>query len=161
MSKNDPDSLPPENFDPKYETDVMAYWHVIPNYRVGPKWYSKKRYALIYGPKMAVHIVNRDDPASPLVDVGSTADPLDWKLLMPEYLKWRHRYKQLHGVHAVQSNFMAYGPGGHFLNYGRQPTGPVNRKFPIPMSPGHGYVSTPPDGYDPTDQTVFGSNALK
>lgn len=106
MSKRDPNSLPPEHFSPEIESDVLAYFDVIPNFVFGGRWYSKARYCLVFDPSTGGRCVMRRGAPLPsdevvrkgrpydLEPVGDeeTADPVDWSgPLMEQYLYRRRR----------------------------------------------------------------------
>lgn len=84
--------MPPENFDPEVEADVLAYFEVIPNWPLGTRWYSKERFGRVYwnGAPMAMR---RGEvwTGEPYSGPEQTWDPVDWDVLQPEYERVRAR----------------------------------------------------------------------
>lgn len=97
MSRNDPDSLPPENFDPAIKADVMAYFRVIPNRPWAGRWFSKSRFVWVLDPETGAQVPAYREPPHSQVCLNATtdadtADPVDWSVLQEEYDYWRRRY---------------------------------------------------------------------
>ena len=105
--------LPPENFDPENEADVLAWERVIPNWRFGGHWFSKERYGLCL--HMGGHSLLRREGHVPIEDVAAEAvngaDPWDWEANYPAYLYWRSRYgKQGYAAWSDQHNVGHHKP---------------------------------------------------
>lgn len=94
LKRNDPSSLPPENFNPADLSDVYAYFEVIPNFRWGDRWYSKARYDVHYHASVKGQTVCRRDTGSPPDPDEETAEPVDWEKLLAVYLAERERWRR-------------------------------------------------------------------
>lgn len=107
LKRNDPDCLPPEDFDPGSEIDVETYFEVIPNFRYAGKWWSKDRYCLSITQHSTRLVRVSDGVVDPSAEAGDY-DPLDWAELLPAYKEKRRRYRRYKLNRAAQEDWTPY-----------------------------------------------------
>ena len=88
-----PIALPPvDDFNYNNESDYMALDHVLPNFRFGQHFYSKARYGIFVTAGCRRVVLDQATMQPPDPD-DQTWDPVDWDLLLDDFIYWRKRYR--------------------------------------------------------------------